>query len=226
MKVGMLPVWDKWGERHAATVLHLDECEVVQVKTEETDGYTALKLGVGEAKLRRVSISSAGQFNKYGIKPKRKLMEFRVTPDALLAPGTRIRAMHFVPGQVNLQFLNFTFRAMRCPPLSAGRCMRHKQRQRIRRSYEAVEFWRWTSISWCFTFTPNSWLYRLQAGSWSSVQEQEDGRFIRLFILLIHIISLCLMPGHLGVERVTTQNLYVLKVRGLYLFSFSEFDRV
>lgn len=45
MKVGMLSVWDKWGRRHPATVLQLDNCQVVQIKQEETEGYTALQVG-------------------------------------------------------------------------------------------------------------------------------------------------------------------------------------
>ena len=101
MKVGMLPLWDKWGERHATTVLHLDTCQVVQVKTDETNGYTALQLGVGEAKLSRVNITTAGQYAKAGLVPNRKLMEFRVTPDSIVPVGTKIQAMHFVPGQVS-----------------------------------------------------------------------------------------------------------------------------
>jgi large subunit ribosomal protein L3 len=40
MKVGMLAIWDKWGERHAVTVIHFDDVTVLQVKKEETDGYT------------------------------------------------------------------------------------------------------------------------------------------------------------------------------------------
>ena len=105
MKVGMLPLWDSWGERHAVTVLQLDECHVVQVKTEETDGYTALQLGIGEAKTSRVKISTAGHYTKAGVKPKRKLAEFRVTPDSLLPAGTKLSSLHFVPGQVSIKYL-------------------------------------------------------------------------------------------------------------------------
>mmetsp|Transcript_19773 Transcript_19773/g.42980 ORF Transcript_19773/g.42980 Transcript_19773/m.42980 type:complete len:275 (-) Transcript_19773:236-1060(-) len=100
MKVGMIPVWDTWGTRHATTVLQLDNCEVVQVKTEETDGYTALQLGVGVAKPSRVKRSTAGHVGKAGVEPKRKLGEFRVSADALLPAGTLINALHFVPGQL------------------------------------------------------------------------------------------------------------------------------
>lgn len=102
MKVGMLPLWDQWGERHATTVLHLDTCQVVQVKNNETEGYSALQLGVGQAKLSRVNIVTAGLYKKAGLEPNRKLMEFRVTPDSILPVGTKIQAMHFIPGQVSI----------------------------------------------------------------------------------------------------------------------------
>jgi len=55
---------------------------------------------VGEAKLRRVSNVTLGQYKLADVAPKRKLAEFRVTPDALLEPGTLIQARHFVPGQL------------------------------------------------------------------------------------------------------------------------------
>jgi large subunit ribosomal protein L3 len=104
MKVGMMSVWDKWGTRYATTVLQLDDCRVIQVKTEETDGYNALQLGVGEAKAKRVKRHMWNHLKKWGDIPtgKRKLAEFRVSKDQLLEPGTVIQAMHFVPGQVCL----------------------------------------------------------------------------------------------------------------------------
>lgn len=104
MKVGMLPIWDKWGERHAVTVLHIDDCRVVQVKTEETNGYTALQLKIGEAKLKRVKKTLIKHYEKAGVFPGRKLMEFRVTPDSILPPREKIGALHFVPGQVRQIF--------------------------------------------------------------------------------------------------------------------------
>lgn len=98
----MLPIWDTWGERHAATVLQLDDCRVVQVKTSDTDGYCALQLGVGEAKISNVKKTAAGHYAKAGVVPKRRLAEFRVTPDAILPEGTQIKALHFVPGQARI----------------------------------------------------------------------------------------------------------------------------
>jgi large subunit ribosomal protein L3 len=102
MKVGMVAIWDKWGVRYPATVLQLDNCVVLQQKTVETDGYTALKLGVGEAKLKNVGIATQGQYLKLGLTPNRKMEEFRVTPDCVLSAGTKISAMHFVAGQVSV----------------------------------------------------------------------------------------------------------------------------
>jgi large subunit ribosomal protein L3 len=101
MKVGMLAIFDKWGKRHAVTALQLDHCQVTQVKTEETNGYVALQLGVGEAKPNRVKISKKGHFEANNLETiNRKLMEFRVTDDCILPVGTKISAMHFVPGQL------------------------------------------------------------------------------------------------------------------------------
>ena len=97
MKVGMVPLWDEWGVRHPCTVLQLDQTEVVQLKTVAHDGYDALQIGVGEAK--NVNKPQAGHYAAAGVAPKRKLEEFKVTPDALLPPGTPILARHFVPGQ-------------------------------------------------------------------------------------------------------------------------------
>jgi large subunit ribosomal protein L3 len=106
MKVGMLSVWDRWGERHAVTVLQLDQCQVVSVKTVETNGYTALQLGVGEAKAngKRMLPSLRNQFLRKGLYPSRQLLECRVTPDTLLPVGFKIRAQHFVAGQVICAF--------------------------------------------------------------------------------------------------------------------------
>jgi large subunit ribosomal protein L3 len=100
MKVGMMSVLDRWGKKFGCTILQLDECRVVQVKTEETNGYNGLQLGVGEAKLKRVGISKLGHYKKAGIVPSRKLWEFRVTPDCIIPVGTHVRAQHFIPGQL------------------------------------------------------------------------------------------------------------------------------
>lgn len=100
MKVGMMTIFDGYGVRIPVTVVQLDSCQVVQVKRVESEGYTALQLGVGEAKLKRVKLPQKGHYEKAGVIPKRKLAEFRVTPDCVLPVGTTIEASHFVPGQL------------------------------------------------------------------------------------------------------------------------------
>jgi len=72
---------------------------VVQVKTQGKEGYTALQVGAGSRKAKRVSAPLAGHFRWAEVPIKRVLAEFRVTPDALLPPGTPLAAAHFAAGQ-------------------------------------------------------------------------------------------------------------------------------
>jgi len=99
MKVGMMGIWDQWGQPQVCTVVQLDACQVIQVKTEETDGYDGIQLGVGEAKLKNVIKPLLGHYEKALAVPKRHLREFRVSKDGLIPVGTMILAQHFVPGQ-------------------------------------------------------------------------------------------------------------------------------
>lgn len=99
VKCGMMSLWDKWGVRRPITVLWIDDCQVIQVKTEENDGYDALQIGAGSKKRKQLSPAARGHFEKQGVSLKRKLAEFRVTQDAILPVGTRITAAHFVAGQ-------------------------------------------------------------------------------------------------------------------------------
>jgi large subunit ribosomal protein L3 len=174
MKVGMLAIFDKWGQRHAVTVLHLDACEVLQKKTIETDGYTALQLGVGEAKAKRVKAPAMGHFLKAGVKPKRKVAEFRVTPDALLPVGTRVNAVHFVPGQL------------------VDVCGTSKGK-----GFQGV-MKRWNFAGGSATHG-NSVSHRVPG---STGCRQDPGRTFKNKK----------MPGRMGGERITTQNLVLLKV--------------
>lgn len=96
----MMAEFDGWGQRHELTVLFLDGCQVIQVKTDDQNGYTAVQLGVSDAKVKNVTKPLRAHFAKAGVHPKRKLGEFIVKPEALLEPGTTILASHFVPGQL------------------------------------------------------------------------------------------------------------------------------
>lgn len=99
VKVGMTQDWDHWGVRTPLTVLWVDDCQVVQVKTREGEGYNALQLGCGAKRAKQLPASLRGHFAGAGVPLKRMLAEFRVSRDALLPVGTELTAAHFVPGQ-------------------------------------------------------------------------------------------------------------------------------
>jgi large subunit ribosomal protein L3 len=98
-KLGMTRLFKDDGTHVPVTVLHLDEVQVVDTRTQERDGYTAVQLGWGTAKVKNVSQPNKGHFARVKVEPKKKLREFRVSPDALLESGQTLTAAHFVPGQ-------------------------------------------------------------------------------------------------------------------------------
>jgi large subunit ribosomal protein L3 len=98
-KLGMTRTFSEEGAHVPVTVLRVEKCEVVAVRTAERDGYTAVQLGVGTAKPRNTTKAQRGHFAKAKVEPKRKLAEFRVTADALLEIGAELAANHFLPGQ-------------------------------------------------------------------------------------------------------------------------------
>jgi len=98
-KVGMTRIFRDDGTHVPVTVLHLDQVQVVAARTQEKDGYTAIQLGWGKAKVKNVTQPQRGHFAKAKVEPKQKLVEFRVDADALLEPGATLSAAHFVPGQ-------------------------------------------------------------------------------------------------------------------------------
>lgn len=99
-KLGMTRVYNDAGEHVPVTVLRLENCQVVAQRTVEKNGYTAVQLGVGLAKVKNTSQALRGHFAKASVEPKAKIAEFRVSPDNLLEVGAEITAEHFVPGQL------------------------------------------------------------------------------------------------------------------------------
>ncbi|MCW2266014.1 large subunit ribosomal protein L3 [Gluconobacter cerinus] len=87
------------GTHVPVTVLHLDEVQVVDTRTNERDGYTAVQLGLGNAKVKNVTKANRGHFARTKVEPKKHLVEFRVAEDALLEAGAKLSANHFVVGQ-------------------------------------------------------------------------------------------------------------------------------
>ncbi len=103
-KVGMTQIYDDEGRIVPVTVIEANSCVVVQVKTEETDGYGAVQLGFGEVKSDTLNRPQRGHFERAGVTPRKHLAEFRadnsdwsdvevgdaVGPD-VFSPGQRVK---------------------------------------------------------------------------------------------------------------------------------------
>ena len=98
-KVGMTRLFMEDGKQIPVTVLQLDGLQVVGQRTPDKDGYTAVTLGAGSPKVKRLSQAMRGHFAAQKVEPKRKLVEFRVTEDNLIGVGEEISAEHFLAGQ-------------------------------------------------------------------------------------------------------------------------------
>ena len=194
-KVGMTRVFDESGRHVPVTVLSLDGCQVVGVRTEEeravktkkggdvtrTDGYQAVILGICEKKAKRTSNALRGQFAKAGVAPKRKLREFRVSGD-LPEVGAEVLADHFVPGQ-----------KVDIAGITIGKGFAGAMK---RWNFGGLRATHGVSIS--------------HRSHGSTGMNQDPGR----------VFKNKKMAGHYGVERVTTQNMEVVRTdveRGLIL---------
>jgi len=98
-KVGMTRIFTADGMDVPVTVLSLENCQVIAQRRQERDGYTALQLGSGAAKVRNVTRALRGHFAKARVEPKRRLGEFRVSEDNLIDVGAELQADHFADGQ-------------------------------------------------------------------------------------------------------------------------------
>ena len=98
-KVGMTRVFTETGEHVPVTVLKMDGCQVVAHRTMESNGYTALQVGIGRAKVKNVPKAERERFARAEVEPKMKLAEFRVDEADLIPVGAEITADHFVAGQ-------------------------------------------------------------------------------------------------------------------------------
>ena len=181
-KVGMTRIFTDAGEHVPVTVLKVDKCQVVAQRTNDKHGYTALQLGVGSRKPKHTSNPERQRFAKVEIEPKRKIAEFRVSPDNLIEIGSEITADHFVPGQ----FVDVTGD-------SKGKGFQG-----------AMKRWNFGGLR----ATHGVSLSHRSHGS--TGQRQDPGK----------VFKGKKMAGHLGDERVTTQNLIIAKVdveRGLVM---------
>jgi large subunit ribosomal protein L3 len=181
-KVGMTRIFTDAGEHVPVTVLKLEKLQVVAQRTEEKNGYTALQLGVGTRKPSRLTKADRQNFAVANVEPKRKLQEFRVSPDNLIDIGAEITAEHFVPGQ----FVDVT-------GTSQGKGFQGAMK---RWNFGGLRATHGVSIS--------------HRSHGSTGQRQDPGK----------VFKGKKMAGHMGDERVTTQNLVVVKTdadRGLIM---------
>ena len=178
----MTRVFTDGGEQVPVTVLKLDKCQVVAQRTVEKNGYTAVQLGAGLAKVKRTSKAMRGHFARAHVEPKREISEFRVSPDNLIDIGAELTADHFLVGQ----FVDVTGTSI--GKGFAGVMKRH--------NFGGGRATHGTSIS--------------HRAAGSTGQRQDPGK----------VFKGKKMAGQMGNERVTTQNLRVVKTdvdRGLIM---------
>jgi large subunit ribosomal protein L3 len=181
-KIGMTRIFNDEGNHVPVTVLKVDNCQVVAVRTQEKDGYTAVQLGVGAAKVKNVGKAMRGHFAKAKVEPKSWVVEFRVPKDALIDVGAELSAEHFVAGQF-VDVVGTTIGKG-----FAGGMKRHH--------FGGLRASHGVSVS--------------HRSLGSTGQRQDPGK----------VFKGKKMAGHLGDERVTTQNLKIVSVdaeRGLIL---------
>jgi large subunit ribosomal protein L3 len=99
-KLGMTRIFAEDGSHVPVTVLELQNCQVVGQRTADKDGYVALQLGAGQAKVKNTTKAERGQFAVARVEPKRHVAEFRVDEANLIEVGATLQADHFVEGQL------------------------------------------------------------------------------------------------------------------------------
>jgi large subunit ribosomal protein L3 len=173
-KEGMTRIFDQDGIHVPVTVLKVESCQVVATRTQEKDGYSAVQLGVGKAKVSRVSKANRGHFAKAKVEPKKKVVEFRVANENLLEVGAELSVAHFVAGQ----FVDVV-------GTTIGKGFAGSMKRWNFRGHRATH--------------GNSVSHRTHG---STGQRQDPGK----------VFKGKKMAGHLGCERVTTQNLQIVAV--------------
>jgi large subunit ribosomal protein L3 len=98
-KMGMTRIFTDAGEHVPVTVLKMDGNQVIAQRTMDKNGYVAVQVGVGNAKVKNVSKAERGHFAVAQVEPKRKVVEFRIDEGSMIPVGAEITADHFVPGQ-------------------------------------------------------------------------------------------------------------------------------
>ena len=98
-KLGMSRIFSDDGEHIPVTILRIEDVEVLAIKSIDKHGYTAVQLGFANKKPKNISKPLRGFFAKAKAEPKEKVVEFRVSEDAVLNVGDKLGVNHFVTGQ-------------------------------------------------------------------------------------------------------------------------------
>jgi large subunit ribosomal protein L3 len=89
-KLGMTQIFDDQARAIPVTVIKAGPCHVVQVKNQETDGYSSIQIAFGEIRPKQVNEPAKGHFAKAGVEPTRHLVEIRVDDPASYQVGQQI----------------------------------------------------------------------------------------------------------------------------------------
>ena len=173
-KIGMTQLFDENGMVVPVTVVEAGPCVVVQKKTVESDGYTAVQVGFGEVKANKLTKPAKGHFEKAGVAPKKTLKEFRFDSIDEINVGDIIKADTFAAGD-----------KVDVCGISKGK------------GY-AGTIKRWNGHS--LRATHGTGPVHRHAGSNGSTSTPS------------RVYKGKKLPGHLGAERVTVQNLAIVKV--------------
>jgi large subunit ribosomal protein L3 len=99
-KLGMTQLWDANNRIVPVTVVQAGPCVVTQVRTPETDGYSAVQLGFGAVKAKQLTKPSAGHFEKAGVTPRKHLVEIRTSDASEYSLGQELNADTFAEGDI------------------------------------------------------------------------------------------------------------------------------
>jgi large subunit ribosomal protein L3 len=99
-KLGMTQVFDDQGRAIPVTVIQAGPCTVTQIKTKQTDGYSAVQVGYNEVKPKALNKPELGHLAKSGANPLRHLQEYRLQDTSSFELGQQIKADTFTPGQI------------------------------------------------------------------------------------------------------------------------------
>jgi large subunit ribosomal protein L3 len=173
-KIGMTRVYEANGKATPVTVIEAGDNSIIQIKTEEKDGYNAVQVGFDSQKESRVTKPMLGHFKKANVAPKKFVKEFRTSAEGTVDATTKIGIDQFQPGE----FVDVIGRS------------KGKGFQGVVKKHG-------------FAGQPAAHGSKMHRRNGAIGNRSTPGRVWRNMG----------MPGHLGDDRVTVQNLRIVQVR-------------